>query len=134
MNNGDKIYLKPVGGLCNRMRAIDSGVSLAGQFNKRLVVSWERDYHLNYKYSDLFKPSEHFDTIEEPYWFGKKSLYPYLPRTKPVTPVRDSTHGVQEALIDLYCLSKARKVLGSYLSSFSQVASEISGIEEIIVY
>jgi hypothetical protein len=47
---------------------------------------------------------------------------------------RNSVLGIQEALIDLYCLSKTDKVLGSYYSSFSQVAAEISGIEEVTIH
>lgn len=43
---------------------------------------------------------------------------------------RNSTLGVQDALVDLYCLSETEKVLGSYFSSFSQIAAEISGIDE----
>jgi hypothetical protein len=94
MSSGDKLYLKPVGGLCNRMRAIDSAVLLAEQLNKRLVVFWGRDKHLNCKYSDLFKQSEYFDTIEEKHWFGGKAPYPYLPGTQPVSPVKKSLYRI----------------------------------------
>lgn len=36
---------------------------------------------------------------------------------------RDSVQGMQDAVLDLYNLSKCRKILGSYRSSFSTVAS-----------
>lgn len=42
---------------------------------------------------------------------------------------RNSTEGIQEGLIDLYSLSKTRKILGSYYSSFSETAAHIGGIE-----
>ncbi|WP_106219126.1 hypothetical protein [Pontibacter ummariensis] len=47
---------------------------------------------------------------------------------------RNSTQGIQDALVDLCCLSRTNKILGSYFSSFSQVASEITGIREETVY
>ncbi|MGD1949407.1 MAG: hypothetical protein ACFB14_07150 [Leptolyngbyaceae cyanobacterium] len=44
---------------------------------------------------------------------------------------RDNDAGMKAALIDLYSLSKTRKIYGSYWSSFSRVSAEISGIELI---
>lgn len=44
---------------------------------------------------------------------------------------RSSEEGVQEALVELYALSKTVKILGSYWSSFSKVAGELGGIEVI---
>ena len=44
---------------------------------------------------------------------------------------RNSSTAVMDAVVDLYCLSKTKKLYGSHHSSFSQVASEIGGIEEI---
>ena len=40
---------------------------------------------------------------------------------------------VQDALIDLYCLSNCKKLIGSYWSSFSDTASRIRGVDTIIV-
>jgi hypothetical protein len=45
---------------------------------------------------------------------------------------RDNPIAVQDALIDLYCLAKCRKLLGSYESSFSEMACQIRGIEKYI--
>lgn len=42
---------------------------------------------------------------------------------------RESIKGCQEALVDLYSLSKTQKIFGSYYSSFSETAAHISGIE-----
>jgi hypothetical protein len=41
---------------------------------------------------------------------------------------RENASGMEAAMIDLYLLARTRKVLGSYSSSFSQIASEIGGI------
>lgn len=47
-------------------------------------------------------------------------------------PDRSSEQGMRDALVDLYSLSRTRKVLGSYWSSFSAMASEIGNIPLII--
>ncbi len=44
---------------------------------------------------------------------------------------RNSKEAVKEAVLDLYCLSKTKKLYGSHHSSFSQVAAKIGGIDEI---
>ena len=41
---------------------------------------------------------------------------------------RKTPQAIKDALVDLYCLSKCSKIIGSYLSSFSETASEINGI------
>ncbi len=47
---------------------------------------------------------------------------------------RNLEKGIQDALIDIYCLSKCKKILGSYYSSFSEVASQINNIPLEQVY
>ena len=42
---------------------------------------------------------------------------------------RNSIKGIQAALVDIYSLSRTKKILGSYFSSFSETAAHISGIE-----
>jgi hypothetical protein len=76
-----KIYLKPVGGLCNRIRAIDSLLSIAADSNKRLVVVWEKNNSLNCAYNDLFQPTNQFDLIETQQPFG--GVFRYFPSTRP---------------------------------------------------
>lgn len=44
---------------------------------------------------------------------------------------RNNPKAVQDAVVDLYCLSKTRKIYGSHHSSFSQTAADIGRIEEI---
>ena len=40
---------------------------------------------------------------------------------------RNSLHGMQDAVIDLWALARTSKVLGSYYSSFSDTATELGG-------
>jgi hypothetical protein len=46
---------------------------------------------------------------------------------------RNNPHAVQDALIDLYCLSRCRKLIGSYWSSFTLVAWQMNDIDKIII-
>ena len=55
--------------------------------------------------------------------FGNKVI------TMPNEVNRKTVDGMQNAVIDLYCLSKTNKILGSYWSSYSEVASHLTNIE-----
>ena len=44
---------------------------------------------------------------------------------------RRTIDGIKDAVVDLYCLSKTKKIYGSYPSSFSHTAAEIGEIELI---
>lgn len=45
---------------------------------------------------------------------------------------RDSAEGMHDALLDLFCLSNTRKIIGSYFSSFTDIAADMRGIPKII--
>lgn len=45
---------------------------------------------------------------------------------------RDSREGMQDALLDLYCLAGTRKIIGSYFSSFTDIAADMHKIPKII--
>lgn len=51
---------------------------------------------------------------------------------QPRTLERDSVAGMHDALLDLYCLSSTRKLIGSYWSSFTDIAADMGGIEKLI--
>lgn len=42
---------------------------------------------------------------------------------------RNSRQGIKNALIDMICLSRTKKVYGSYFSSFSSISAMLTGIE-----
>lgn len=42
---------------------------------------------------------------------------------------RNSLHGMEFAVFDLFCLSKTRKIIGSYWSSYSAIAAKLGHIE-----
>ncbi len=41
---------------------------------------------------------------------------------------RDSRNGMKDALLDLYCLAATRKIIGSYFSSFTDIAADMHKI------
>jgi hypothetical protein len=47
---------------------------------------------------------------------------------------RNDPLAIEDAIIDLYCLSRCRKLIGSYWSSFSETAWQLGGIEKAIMY
>jgi len=77
------IYLKPVGGLCNRIRVIDSAILVANESRKRLVVIWEKNASLNCAYNELFQSSPAFDLIETKSFRGWS--FPYYPDRSPTS-------------------------------------------------
>ncbi len=46
---------------------------------------------------------------------------------------RNSTQGIKDALIDMLCLSGTKRIIGSYWSSFTEVAAELTGIDVHVV-
>lgn len=42
---------------------------------------------------------------------------------------RNSIDGMKAAVVDLWCLSKTKKIIGSFYSSYSEIASELSMVE-----
>lgn len=46
---------------------------------------------------------------------------------------RDDPAAIKDAAVDLYALSRTRRLIGSYWSSFTDTAWEISGIDHVIV-
>ncbi len=45
---------------------------------------------------------------------------------------RDSLDGMHDALLDLYCLSSCKKIIGSYYSSFTDTAAALGNIPKLI--
>ncbi len=45
---------------------------------------------------------------------------------------RTNPHAIHDALVDLFCLSKCKKLIGSFHSSFTDTAWQINNIEKVI--
>jgi hypothetical protein len=63
------IDLVPTGGLCNRMRAIDSALALHQRRSDHLRVFWRVGAELNCSFHDLFQPIEGMELVDHlPFW------------------------------------------------------------------
>ena len=54
------IIIQPSGGLCNRMRVINSGWKLACERHDQLKVLWNCNAELNCPFESLFQPVKEF--------------------------------------------------------------------------
>ena len=57
------VIIQPSGGLCNRMRVINSSLELAKRKNSKLLVLWYCADELNAPFESLFEPVEEFQVI-----------------------------------------------------------------------
>ncbi|MCR5820626.1 MAG: hypothetical protein K6F94_06760 [Bacteroidaceae bacterium] len=57
------LVLVPLGGLCNRLRAIMSAIQLAKDTGAPLTIIWLRDKGLNARFSDLFQPLPAIESV-----------------------------------------------------------------------
>lgn len=70
-----RITLIPVGGLANRMKAIDAAIALAQEAGARLQIIWFKDKGLNCRFDQLFEPLDIKDvTVKEATWMDKLTL------------------------------------------------------------
>lgn len=58
------LHLEPYGGLCNRMRAIDAGMTLATELDRRLAVYWYLDPGLGCRFETLFIPPPNMRLVQ----------------------------------------------------------------------
>ncbi|HOJ63251.1 MAG TPA: hypothetical protein PLE45_02415 [Spirochaetota bacterium] len=68
---------------------------------------------------------------EEKYLLQKYSDRIIIQENKTLS--RDSQKGIEDALVDLYCLSKTKKVYGSYWSSFTDTTAKLNPKLELII-
>ena len=67
-----RITLVPVGGLANRMKAIDAASALAQEADAQLRIIWFKDKGLNCRFDELFKPLQLKNaTLKEATWIDK---------------------------------------------------------------
>lgn len=69
------IIIQPSGGLCNRMRVINSAYILAQKKNCRLLVLWKMCDELNCPFEELFLPPSEFKIINFKSNFNIKKLF-----------------------------------------------------------
>ena len=57
------IYIEPLGGICNRLRAIASAIWLSEKISKPLTVIWNVNKEFNITFESLFQPVKEFKLI-----------------------------------------------------------------------
>lgn len=79
-----KLFIKPVGGLANRIRVMNSGYLLAQKLELQPIVLWERNPDLNAPFNLLFDPIEGMEVIDlKPGWQWKSLRPYYFPDKRP---------------------------------------------------
>ena len=108
-----------------------------GEIYSKLKMSYSRSLLLiscypmctKYTIQGMFVPQDdiqrRIDEVKE----SLKSKYPNRIITLMDDTDRNSLEGMKFAMVDLFCLSKTRKIIGSVASSYSLIAAEIGGIE-----
>ena len=73
-----KIVVQPTGGLCNRLRAIESVLQLlkTTEKTKHITVVWENNHELGTAYKTLFRQNDKIKVIEVLPFTGKNMLNP----------------------------------------------------------
>ena len=215
------IIIQPSGGLCNRIRSINSAATLARKKGVPLKVLWLNAPELNCPFEELFLPTDEFELInihslnnpkklflqltarqrfnnedilknktgdmlnedfyeklsDSVYIFTWEQFYPtedyhlfaFIRAMKAEIAAdpevrfflatdekkeeailrehfgeklltnenrvidRNSVQGMHDAMIDLFSLAATDKILGSYWSSFTDVAASMRGIPKVIV-
>jgi hypothetical protein len=64
LNKDILIGIRPQAGLANRMRVLDSALSLANALHRNLIVYWVKTPDFNCSYNQLFKSTSSFKLIE----------------------------------------------------------------------
>jgi|LauGreDrversion4_2_1035121.scaffolds.fasta_scaffold137149_2 hypothetical protein len=63
------IYLLPIEGLANRIRAIASAISIAEDLHQEVFVVWKKDNSLNAEFDDLFRNNVNFFVKNYNYYY-----------------------------------------------------------------
>lgn len=131
------IYLKVRGGLCNRIRAIDSVFSLCKKNKKKLIVLWPKDIALNADFDELFdKPQFNefqFDILNCPSGYPETYLPNLENRIKNLLKNRKLDKRLATIAKEIYNLPKNRVMSESFLDAhYNTIIYETQGnVEEM---
>ena len=64
------VTVEPGGGLCNRLRTVNSAYFLAKQLNQKLRIVWKLNKELNCAYEKLFKKPKNIEILNYRYSFN----------------------------------------------------------------
>jgi hypothetical protein len=95
------IHVKVLAGLANKLRAIESGVSLSKDLNCPLEVIWVPDHQMVAKYHELFCPSDLFDVTGHDRYRFSRSSFLIKGLKKPIVSTINSLYGLDLSFNDV---------------------------------
>ena len=96
-----KIIVKTLAGLSNRLRAIESGLSLAERNGSPCEVVWVPDPQMVAHYSELFVPPDKFELFPDDRYKYARSSFSLKGIKKPLSKVINQYYGIEAAFSDL---------------------------------
>ncbi len=126
------IYLKVRGGLCNRVRTLDSFFTLCKKYNKDFVVLWPMDKALNADFDSLFRrPSFkefHYEVIPCPPGYPEIYLPSLENRVKNLLKGRKIDGKLRSIAKEIHKTSEDRFLSESYLDNvYNEIIYETQG-------
>ena len=109
-----EVKIIPTGGLCNRLRAIATGVAVAKKYHCPSVIYWNNSLGLKADYCELFKPIPQDDVklVENKQWLyninGNKD---YLVRWSLLKTMLSRWRDIQQIENELFTLAPPHLVL-----------------------
>ena len=96
-----KIITKPLAGLANKLRAIESSLSLARDLNCAVEIAWVPDFQMVAGYHELMEPSELFRVTDSDKYRYCRSSFSLKGYKKPVARLINSICGIDLAFNDV---------------------------------
>src|SRR5579872_4541072 len=95
--DGMKIIAKPLAGLANKLRVIESAVSLARDLNSPVEIVWVPDWQMVARYRELFEPSELFRVLDYDKFKYCRSSFSLSKYKKPFSALINRCYGIDVA-------------------------------------
>ena len=109
------------------IRRTDNAISMGKSTTEQFIAEMEKELSLHPE-ARFFLATD--DQTEED---RLRALFPgKIISNQSRTIDRNSVAGMHDALLDLYCLAACDKLIGSYWSSFTDIAADMRGIEKVI--
>ena len=139
-----RIIAKPLAGLANKLRVIESSVSLAKELQCPVEIIWVPDQQMVAHYRELFEPSDLFDVIEYDKYRYCRSSFTMKGYKKPLSRFINSCYGIDmgfnEADIkdyvrpgkwDIHLLAKGKKIYVDTCHDFFSFHYKFSWVQPI---
>jgi hypothetical protein len=103
-----KIIAKTLAGLANKLRVIESAVSLAKDLDYPLEVVWVPDFQMVAHYRELFETSELFDVVDYDKYKYCRSSFSIGSYKKPISKLINLSYGIDMVFNELDIFQQVR--------------------------